>query len=83
MMAVALLKRWSTKVIFTGAGGQVGSQLLREAQEQYGDDNVLATDLKDPSSYWKPTTLFERLDVCDVDQVNSLFDSFKPKSSIT
>ena len=78
-MAVSLIKRWSTRVIFTGAGGQVGTELLKQAQNQYGDQNVLATDLKQPSGLWSSSTLFETLDVTDQVQVQKVFTSFKPQ----
>ena len=77
-MAAISLRRWSSKVLFTGAGGQVGSQLLQSAQDKYGDNNVLATDLKDPSHLWRSTTLFERLDVTDPADVQKVFSAFKP-----
>jgi threonine 3-dehydrogenase len=74
-----LLKRWSSRVLFTGAGGQVGSELLRLVQSKHGDSNVLATDLKQPSPLWKSTTLFKPLDVTDASSVEKLFSSFKPQ----
>jgi threonine 3-dehydrogenase len=77
-MVIMLLKRWSSKVFFTGAGGQIGAELIKVAQEKYGDENVLATDLKDPSPLWKITTLFDRLDVTDASKVQKVISSFKP-----
>ena len=78
-MAAVLLIRHYYRVLFTGAGGQIGSELLQVAQEKYGDKNVLATDLKDPSPLWKPTTIFQNLDVSDSSQVQKVFSSFKPQ----
>lgn len=78
-MLLTLSKRWSTKVLFTGAGGQVGCELLKAAQEKYGEKNVLATDLKEPSTMWNPDTLFKPLDVTDAEELEKVFTSFKPK----
>ena len=77
-MLVAVFKRWSTKVILTGAGGQVGSDLLKALQQKYGDKNVLATDVKVPSSLWSPETLFHPLDVTNQDELEKVFSNFKP-----
>ena len=66
-------------MIFTGAGGQVGIDLLKKVQKQYGDENVLATELKDPSMFWSGSTLFEVLDVTDADSVQRVFSAFKPQ----
>lgn len=78
-MLSTLTKRWTTKVLFTGAGGQVGSELLKAIQDKHGDKNVLATDLKGPSPLWNPSTKFKQLDVTDADEVEKLVSSFKPK----
>ena len=78
-MLSLLTKRWTKKVLFTSAGGQVGSELLKAIQEKYGDKNVLATDLKGPSPLWSPSTKFKQLDVTDAEDVEKLVSSFKPK----
>lgn len=74
-----MIKRWSTKVLFTGAGGQVGTLLLKEAQQKYGERNVLATDLNSLSDGWNPGTIFEKLDVTDAEEVEKIFTLFKPQ----
>ncbi len=35
------------KILIVGAGGQIGTELLPHLQKQYGEDNVIAADLKD------------------------------------
>jgi len=78
-MLLTLAKRWSTKVMLTGAGGQVGAELLKAAQVKYGEKNVLATDLREPSSLWNPDTCFKPLDVTNPEEVEKVFSAFKPK----
>ena len=69
-MATSIITRSQSRVLFTGVAGQVGGLLLSQAQERYGDSNVLATDLKEPLESWKSTTLFEKLDVTDSQKTN-------------
>jgi threonine 3-dehydrogenase len=78
-MVFSILKRQASQILFTGAGGQVGSDLLKAIQEKHGIENVLATDLKGPSPLWDPSTKFSPLDVTDSEEVEKLFSSFKPK----
>lgn len=77
-MATRIITRFQSRVLFTGTAGQIGGLLLSQAQEKYGDSNVLATDLKEPLENWKSTTLFEKLDVTDTQSVQKVFNSFKP-----
>jgi len=75
----AAMRKFSTaRVIFTGAAGQIGSKLLTRAQQTYGLENVLATDLKEPSSGWDKNTRFQQLDVLDNNRVEELFSEYKP-----
>ena len=34
------------RILVTGAGGQIGSWLVPRLREEYGTDNVLATDVR-------------------------------------
>lgn len=68
----------STRIIFTGAAGQIGSKLLTKAQEIYGIQNVLATDLIQPPKGWDKNTRFETLDILNNTRVEEVFASFKP-----
>ncbi|MGB8951491.1 MAG: L-threonine 3-dehydrogenase [Candidatus Aminicenantales bacterium] len=54
------------KIMVTGALGQIGSELTRALRKKYGSDNVLATDIQDPSSTGSPEREpFVFLDVTD------------------
>ena len=34
----------------TGALGQIGSELIGKLQQEYGEDNVLSTDIRQPAT---------------------------------
>ena len=42
------------RIVVTGAGGQVGSELVPELRRRYGDEAVLATDIRAPSEETDP-----------------------------
>ncbi len=66
------------KVIITGALGQIGTELVIKLREKFGNDQVLATDIKRPES--DSVILngpFEILDVTDKDRLFELVETFK------
>ena len=52
------------RIMITGAFGQIGSELITALQTKYGDENVLPTDIREPSVI-NYEGLFEHLDVQD------------------
>lgn len=58
----------STKVLVTGALGQLGSELVEALQKEFGIDNVIATDIRKGSE--KGT--FELLDVMDKSAIEKM-----------
>ena len=36
------------RIVITGALGQIGTELVLKCREIYGNDNVLATDIREP-----------------------------------
>ena len=49
----------------TGAGGQIGSELVPALREIYGEDRVLATDIRAPRGLMAESGPFEILDATD------------------
>jgi nucleoside-diphosphate-sugar epimerase len=67
------------KILVTGAGGQIGSELTCALRNIYGNDNVLATDLSEKAAEKIAVKgLFETLDVMQKDSITELVHVFKP-----
>lgn len=59
------------KIFITGALGQIGSELTMKMREIYGNDNVIATDIKKPKEHVVVQSgPFEILDVTDGKEMN-------------
>ena len=65
-----LARRFSSRILVTGATGQVGEELVSTLQHRHGLENVLASDLRDLSSKMHPRTRFEKADVSNKSEVS-------------
>ena len=61
-----------TKILVTGALGQIGSELTIALREIYGNDNVIASDLRDEKDVDGQYLPYEKLDVLDKDSIDSI-----------
>ncbi|TAH41145.1 MAG: NAD-dependent epimerase/dehydratase family protein [Bacteroidetes bacterium] len=59
-------------ILVIGANGQIGSELVEELRRIYGSSNVIATDIKEPSTEVKNGGPFFQLDVLDFPKVHEL-----------
>lgn len=65
-------------IIVTGASGQIGSDLVLKLRELYGNDNVIATDIKKPSKEVLESGPFEEFNVMEQKRLQELIKQYKP-----
>ena len=58
------------KILIVGSQGQIGLELTQELRAIYGNDNVIASDLKAPEQSNGP---FETIDVMDKNRLDEIF----------
>lgn len=64
-------------VLITGAGGQIGSELTQALRQEFKHDQVIASDIKEPSADLKESGPFEQLDVLDEGRLNELIEKYQ------
>ena len=60
-----------------GASGQIGSDLVIELRKIYGGDNVIASDIKDPTEEVLQGGPFEMHDICQLDEISETVKKYK------
>ncbi|RKJ38143.1 NAD-dependent epimerase/dehydratase family protein, partial [Butyricicoccus sp. 1XD8-22] len=67
------------RILVTGALGQIGSELVVKLRKLYGEENVLATDIREPK---EKEGLFQVLDVTEGKRMYELAKQFHADSLI-
>ena len=62
-----------SRILVTGASGQIGSELIPRLRSLYGKENVIASDLRDPIV---DDGLFIRLDVTDAESIVKIVNEY-------
>jgi nucleoside-diphosphate-sugar epimerase len=65
------------KILITGALGQIGSELTGKLRDIYGQDNVIATDIRKTDSDAAVNGPFEILDVMDAKSMGELANKYQ------
>ncbi|MEL4307294.1 NAD-dependent epimerase/dehydratase family protein [Joostella sp. CR20] len=65
------------KILVTGAGGQLGSELTAALAATYGNDNVIATDINEAAKSKFDYCVFEVLDVLDNARLEALVEKYQ------
>ena len=65
-------------VLITGALGQIGSELTIALRERYGNENVIATDLReDEEGRLSSSGTFSKLDVLSTEEIDTIVKKFR------
>ncbi len=65
------------KILIIGASGQIGSELALKLRELYGNENVIASDIKEGGEELMQSGPFEIADATDKDRIEQLVAEYK------
>lgn len=65
-------------VLVIGSCGQLGTELVEALRGIYGNDNVIASDIRKGDSEVFETGPFELLDILNVDRWKEILQKYKP-----
>jgi nucleoside-diphosphate-sugar epimerase len=66
------------KIVVLGSNGQIGTELVTMLRKIYGDDHVVACDIRRPDYDIKNSAPFEFVNVLDKEMINGIFHKYKP-----
>lgn len=64
-------------ILILGASGQIGTELVMNLREVYGDSNVIASDIKDAHPDVMASGPFEAIDVMDGNRIAEVVSKYK------
>jgi nucleoside-diphosphate-sugar epimerase len=65
------------KILVIGAGGQIGTDLTVELRKKYGNNNVIASDIRPVNSPVHNVGIFEILDVLDIVRLTQIVQKYE------
>lgn len=68
----------SERIIVLGSNGQIGTELVTTLRKTYGEQNVIACDIRRPDYDIKNSGPFEFVNVLEINTLNNLFKKYKP-----
>jgi len=66
-----------SKILVTGACGQIGSELVPALRERYGGENVIATDIEETNRALRDAGPFEFMDVTQRGAIGAVVDRYR------
>ncbi|RLC71919.1 MAG: L-threonine 3-dehydrogenase [Chloroflexi bacterium] len=66
-----------SKILVTGACGQIGSELVPALRERYGGENVIATDIEETNPELRKDGPFEFMDVTQRGAIGAVVDRYR------
>ena len=67
----------SEKILIIGSSGQIGTELVIELRKMYGDQNVIASDIRNSSKQVMQSGPFETLDVMDEELLRTVVKKYQ------
>ncbi|MEE1947187.1 NAD-dependent epimerase/dehydratase family protein [Pedobacter sp. KR3-3] len=67
------------KILVLGSNGQIGTELVTALRKAYGNDNVVACDIRRPDYELKNAGPFEFVNVLDKEILKEIFEKYRPK----
>ena len=67
----------SERILIIGSSGQIGTELVIELRRMYGNENVIASDIKFSSDQIMQTGPFETLDIMDEQLLRTIVKKYK------
>jgi len=65
------------RILIIGASGQIGTELTLKLRQEYGKENVIASDLKEGSKELMASGLFLTLDATDKESITQVLTNYK------
>ena len=69
-------------ILVIGSSGQIGTELVLELRKIYGNNNVIASDIRASSNQIVDSGPFEILDALDEKKINRYCDSIQSHTSL-
>ena len=60
------------KILVVGASGQIGTELVVALRSKFGNENVIASDIKDEIKPALQNGPYEKLDIMDASQLKTI-----------
>jgi len=71
------IKIMPKKILIIGACGQIGTELTLALREKYGNENIIASDIREGKEDLMSTGPFEIIDAQDFSAVENIIDKYK------
>ena len=65
------------RILIIGSSGQIGTELVMELRRMYGNENVVASDIRDSSEQVMNSGPFETLDIMDESLLREIVKKYK------
>jgi nucleoside-diphosphate-sugar epimerase len=72
-----IIQKMETKILIIGACGQIGTELTHKLRAIYGNDNVIASDIRKLNNEVVNSGIFEVINALDFNQIEHLVEQYQ------